>query len=1363
MKRNLFPVLSVLILSLSLPSLSHAQIGRYYSSYKELSNSLINEVYQDRNGFVWIATEDGLNKFDGMKFSAYKQTVEEGSIKNNYVHSIYNDSEGRFWIGCINGLLLYDQATDKFSEVTIMRDGKRIHPHISSIIERHNGDMWFATSGQNMIILRKGASQFEILDNLPVYIQKVYEDVLDNVWIATETEGVFRYSSGGVEYKNYKAPDKIGVNEISSFCEDTKGELYVSTIGGGLCRYDRVLDRFTPIPYKGRNDLKIKSLLVTKENILYIGTDGEGLKRYDSASGKVEDCNINIVSLDLSNVKVHSILEDRDGNLWLGIFQKGLVFLPKVQNKFDYYGYRSLDKNTIGSGCITAIFTDHTGVTWIGTDTEGLFAIDYTGGRLKHFPAGSGPNSVPNAIMCIFETHDGKLLLGSYFDGLVDVDRNNGRCVKHPEYSRVMSITEDENDNLYIGTLGSGVYKIDKQSHSRKQYKSSAEDVPIGLDILHNNWVNCIMTDSEGLVWIGTYRGLACFDPKKNTFLTYFKKNNILPDNIVSSLIEDGSKNIWIGTYEGLYHFSKSKMSISKYTTEEGMADNVICGIADDTQGCIWVSTHNGISKFSPSQNVFINYNANDGLQGNEFSRGAVYKNRDGRILFGGTNGVTAFYPWDIKEIKKKSEVMVTDFKVLNRSIKKGDKSYDIVITDKAVFETDTFHLADRDNTFSIEFSVMDFNNPERIVYQHKIKELGKAWISGSPGVNNISYSYLNPGTYTVQIRASDYDIYSDIKNLTVVIAPPWYGAWWAKAIFTLVIVLILWMLILFARTKYQHRKEAENLKRLEEINEAKLQYFMNISHEIRNPMTLIINPLEKMIKENDDPEKNKNYLMIYRNAQRILRLINQLMDIRKIDKGQMMIKCRETNIVDFIKDLMLTFEYPARQKKIKFEFIHSDESLKVWIDLNNFDKVLLNVFSNAFKYTSESGEITVRLTTGYDYKEKGPLHHYYEISVTDTGIGIDEDKIEKIFERFYQVPNSITNSYFSTGIGLHLARSLVLLHHGVIKAENRKDARGSIFTIRMPLGFEHLQVSELERIGDVVTHPIQEQAAKPEIMDIMLGSYENGDVVKSRTNYKVLLVEDEFEIRQYIKDELASEYAVSECSNGKEAMESITMSKPDLIISDVLMPEMDGITLCKKIKQNTEWNDIPVILLTAKNRAEDRQEGLDVGADSYISKPFSTPVLLSTVANILENRERLKSKFSGSQDQAGRVKKIEIKSADEEFMERIMKIINENMAEPSLSVEMIADKVGFSRVHVYRKIKEITNLSARDFIKSIKLKQAGTLLAEKDFSISDVAYAVGFTNVSHFSNTFKGYYGVTPKEYQKIRNAGAKVSGQSV
>ena len=607
-------------------------------------------------------------------------------------------------------------------------------------------------------------------------------------------------------------------------------------------------------------------------------------------------------------------------------------------------------------------------------------------------------------------------------------------------------------------------------------------------------------------------------------------------------------------------------------------------------------------------------------------------------------------------------------------------------------------------------------------------------------------------------MRALSHGNLSEIRTVKILITPPWYEMWWAYCIYVFLLGLLVLGIVNYILSRMRHRREIMKREHAEQLNEAKLQFFINISHEIRTPMTLIINPLEKLLAEKKGGEVQKTYLMIYRNAQRILRLINQLMDIRKLDKGQMFMKFRETDMVGFIDDVMLTFGYMAQKKKIRFSFEHAMPQLKVWVDMNNFDKILMNIFSNAFKYTPEQGEITVTLSTGRDATRRDPLKEYFEITVTDSGIGLDREKIERIFERFYQIDNDVTKSNFGTGIGLHLSRSLVELHHGIILAENREDAPGSRFVIRIPLGSAHLRTDELEDVEAIITP--HAMLVKPEKTDLE-GAFEEEEdeeskkAAKAKNRMRILIVEDEEEILSYLKEELEGDYRIMTRKNGREAYDTILADTPDLVISDIMMPEMDGLSLCRKIKQNTNVNHVPVILLTAKSKPEDTMEGMATGADAYMVKPFNTELLKSTIANLIANRKLLKSKFSGAQQQEDKVQKLSMKSADEILMSKIMKVINENLSNPDLNVEMLAANVGLSRVHVHRKLKELTNLSARDFIKNIRLQQAAALLKEKKLTVSEVAYATGYTNLSHFSSSFKEVHGMSPKEYMLAHQGG--------
>lgn len=1372
MKAQILFLFSIYCFLIGSTPVMKAQTGKFYSTDKELSNSLINAVYQDRKGFIWIATENGLNKFDGTRFSIYRHNATDStSLKNNYVRTLFEDSRGNFWIGCINGLQRYDRATDNFHELFISRKDGRKNPHITSIIERRNGDLWIATSGQGAISLKKNSNpasfhiETELTDRIGSnYLNVIFEDSRQNLWIATEEKGLYRYSPESKELKSYKAPYHIAGDDVSAICEDAHGQIFVGTLTKGLFRLSsRQEGNFEPVLYQNRMNLNIRTLIIDTRGKLIIGTDGEGVKEYQPQQDIIVDSEINAGPFDFSKSKVHSLIEDKDHNLWLGIFQKGLILVPGISNKFDYYGYKSIHNNTIGSSCVMAIHTDEQATIWIGTDNDGLYAINDQGKQLRHYTHQAGnPQSVPGTILCLYEDSNQELWLGSYFDGLARMNKQTGTCQDATSLlqgnlnagkPKVSCIIEDKNKNLWVGTYGSGLYKINLPTQHVTYYESTRnENDDWSINRLPNDWISYLLEDKEGMIWIGTYKGLAVLNPQTDNFINYKKQNNLLPGYVVYSLLESSNGEIWAGTSEGLVCLNKDRLTPVLFTTADGLPSDIICGLAEDEKKNIWISTHQGISKLNPPEKKFINYYAGDGLQGNEFTRTAVFKDKRGKIFFGGTNGVTAFYPQDITEIKKEMNVLITGFHVANRPVKKGDKSGNNVITDTAVMDTEQFTLAYNENTFSIDFSVLEFSNPDRISYQYKIKELGDEWISTQPGTNRVTYSSLKPGKYTFSVQARDHNNFSNIRTVTIAITPPWYQTWWAKVIWGCLGALLIYALTMYILSRIRHRQEVMRQKHMEQINEAKLQFFINISHEIRTPMTLIISPLEKLLAEHS--EKQPVYLMIYRNAQRILRLINQLMDTRKLDKGQMHLKFRETDIVGFINDLMQTFNYQAQKKNITFTFekeLEGADSLKVWIDLNNFDKVLMNVLSNAFKYTHEGGNIEVSLKTGHNDAYRGALKDYFEIDITDNGIGIDKNKIEQIFERFYQIDNDMTQSNFGTGIGLHLSRSLVELHHGIIKAENREDGQGTRFVIRLPLGSNHLKAEELENPEETGSEPTISQLPKDSIYETEEENKTNEyRKPKAKTRYRVLIVEDDEEIRRYIRSELDSDFRIYECTNGREGLETILKEKPDLVISDVMMPEMDGITLCRKIKQNININHIPIILLTAKSKAEDQIEGLEIGADAYIVKPFNTELLRTTISNLIANRERLRGKLVGEQQVEEKITKIEMKSNDEILMSKVMKTINDHLADPTLNVEMLAANVGMSRVHMHRKLKELTNQSARDFIRSIRLKQAANLLREKNLSVSEVAYATGFSNLSHFSNTFRDFYGISPSEYKE-------------
>lgn len=1354
-------ILTLCLLCLSV--LCRGQEGKMFTTDNELSSSMINKVYQDRDGIIWIATEDGLNRYDGAKFTVYRNEKNNPhSLQNNYVRTLFEDSKGRFFVGNLNGLQIYDRATDKFTTIPMwFVDDKMAAPNIATMIERKNGDILIGTAGHSLFTLKteddsiRGIQLDKLIpSNLITYM---YEDSKGNLWVATGDNGIYRFNNEQL-IKNYSDERGIALNTISSICEDKDGNIYMGSLKKGLFLYDYATDSFTPVDYAPNPNLPIKTLYPINQDAIYIGTDGQGMKVYDIKEKKFREANFNVTTFNFKKAKIHSILQDKMGNIWLGFFQKGVMIIPATTNDFKYIGYKSSIHNSIGSCCVMSLCYDHTGTLWVGADNDGIYGILPDGTQKVHFKPTDDAHSVPSTPMSIFEDSNHNVWIGSYLNGMAKLNTKTGRCEylnlwdeKSNLVQNVYCFAEDNNKTLWIGTMGSGLYSmdIDTQKITQCSTTDTGNDWT-QVNMLHNFWINCLLHTSEDKLYIGTYDGLGCLDIKTMDFVSPLKSRRLLYGDAIYAIYEDQDGIIWVGSSKGLRRLNPETTEIQEYTIEDGLPSNSISAIKGDADGYLWISTNYGISRFDSKTQTFINFYASDGLQGNEFSKGAAFVTPERELIFGGTNGVSLFYPQEITNPSKNPGIRITDFYIHDKTVKQGMKSGGKEIVDTAVMDADHFHLSYKDNSFSIEFSAMELYSPERITYMYTFNN--NTWVSLRQGINRVSFSDLAPGTYHFSVKAKDYGSFSDTKDIVITIAPAWYASGWAKVIYALLGLVIIYVIIIQIRHRVRVKQEIQEHIHAEQINEAKLQFFINISHEIRTPMSLIISPLQKLMATDKNGERQKTYYTIHRNADRILHLVNQLMDIRKIDKGQMNLKFREMDMVGFIRDLYYTFEQQAGAKQITLNFQPELKELKVWIDPKNFDKVLMNLLSNAFKFTPENGEIGIYLHIGEDKEAPQALKRYFEIVVEDSGIGINPAEMGRIFERFYQISNSHNNSNIGTGIGLHLSQSLVELHKGTIQVENNEGKPGSRFIIRLPLGKEHLRPADIEEAPKDNATPMRKTTAFPTSLPID----EEDEKVRARTKCRVLVVEDDEEIRKYICQELASDFRMLECTNGKEALAMILKKAPDLIISDIMMPEMDGLTLCRKIKQNVTVNHIPIVLLTAKSREEDNLEGLEMGADAYIVKPFSIEIVRKTVSNLIKSREVLRNNFSGSQIQESKLKKLEVQSPDDKLISKVMKVINDNLGNSELNVEMIAIEVGISRVHLHRKLKELTNQSTRDLIRNIRLKQAASLLSDKHHSITEVATLTGFTNIAYFSTAFKELYGVSPKTYMEERNMGA-------
>jgi signal transduction histidine kinase/ligand-binding sensor domain-containing protein/DNA-binding response OmpR family regulator len=1165
------------------------------------------------------------------------------------------------------------------------------------------------------------------------------EDNQRNIWMVINDNGVYRLDEAGKVHHYRKAEVESG---ICSIYEDFHGDIYIAKIDGGLLVYDRKSDDFVYAAQNGYKNLPVKTIYQANQNELYLGTDGRGVKVYNIQNRAISDLPMDNSYFNTNTFKVHSILKDNGGNLWLAVYQKGIMIIPAQQNNFKYIGSKSLNYNVIGSNCITSILRGSDGTLWVGTDNDGVYAVDSNLKGSKHYVPNDSPASIPSTVFGLYEDSHHNIWCGSYTMGLGRIDRKTGKCAYLTDLvgtdgsrvQRVYDVAEDKMQRLWIATMGNGLFYYDLNS-GETVYEEKANS-PTGK----YKWISCLLCSSDNKLYVGTYDGLRCV----NLGSSNFDGEELLQRHIIFCIYEDCDRNIWIGHSDGLTEIDKRSGQQKHYTVADGLPCGAVYAIEGDNRGNVWMSTNSGLSRFDKSMHRFINFYVDDGLRENEFSKNASMADVDGTLWFGGMNSIVYFKPQEIVNPAKKWNVRVTGFYLHNEPVNKGTLSGRYEVIDCAVFDAKDFRLSHSDNSFSVEFATVELGAPERVDYLYSMND--GAWVKLPKGINRVSFSELPAGEYTLRIKANDCMVESEAVTITVHIMPAWWNTWWAIILYVLIFLAIAGWIVMQLVHRYRTRQEMLQHIHAEQINEAKLQFFINISHEIRTPMSLIISPLQKLITTDPDAARQKTYRVMYRNSQRILRLINQLMDIRKIDKGQMTLVFRETEIVGFISDLKDTFTSYADRKHINLTFTHEGlERLMLWVDPANFDKIIMNILSNALKFTPTDGSININLAVKNAAPDDDTPTEYAEITVTDSGIGIPDSAMEHIFERFYQIRNSQNSVGGGTGVGLHLTHSLVELHHGKIAVANNGEGRpGCHFTVTIPLGRDHLRDDELSADDTPLERSIE--SVVPTI-DVDEDSEERS---KARTKYRVLVVEDDEEIRRYISKELSADYKILESCNGKEALQSVFDNKPDLVISDVMMPEMDGITLCKKIKQNINLNYIPVILLTAKTREEDNIEGLESGADAYMTKPFNIEVLQKTVQNLIKGCERMRNTFSGKQTGTASANKLEVQSADDKLLERVMKVINDNISNPNLTVDEVASEVGISRVHLHRKLKELTNQTTRDYIRNIRLKMAADLLSQKKYSIAEVADLTGFANPNSFSVAFKELYGVSPSAYME-------------
>ena len=1299
MKRTIL----LLLLSVFFSGLSYAQTG-YFIPSDRFSSSLISDLSQDTQGSMWIATDYGLNRFDGYRFQTFLHSESDpGSLSVNVVVTLLHDRDGRLWVGTNRGLDRFNPDTESFEHYPFPND---IHPRVSSLCQRKDGTLLVGTAGYGIFSLSDGKLSSLNIDPSDMYFSRIFEDSRGRLWKSGFDESIVMYE--GKKVTRFKSQ----VGNPQAFVE-RNGEVLVMCLHGFMSYHNGKMSVANiDISQATSREAVFASCSLGESDNIYIGTRGQGLYRLSSDNPRcLERVAIDAYGIDPSTSKLNSIFFDRSGNMWLGCHRKGLLLIPLRPMPFKNWSFQSQGVN-LGS-TISSVCGGDNGMVWCTVQGVGIYGFNTQGHVVAH------PSS-PDAVEFIFRDRQQRYWVGTD-DGLFAYDPQTGRSQLKVTFDcdRFNDMTSDSDGRIYISTYSRGFCIYDPQTGNLKNYNFSQTDSVKGR--LCNNWILGMSADSQGLIWMATSSGVSCFEPKTGSFRSQGWETQL--DGVVcfdvcelrGGQLADGRSLrgcIAIGTEQGLYLYDRNARRAERFPGSEQLNNKTVCYIVQSNDNNLWCSTSQGIWQYQVNSHSFIGFVGGNGLTQKEFLYGVGMHTDDDQIFFAHSDGLTTFYPKNLKgDSASLAPLQLTGVLVGGRAVTSNLELNGIVVTDKPISQSNVFTLSYLDHTITLGFSQMNFDNPMNVTFEYRVDD--GDWIRNPVGVNEFTLSHLQPGTYHLHVRAQQGSEYTPEKEVVLVIRAPWYRT---KLAYFIYFALFLSLLI-FVFVNYRRRAA-------EQMNEEKMKFLINATHDIRSPLTLIMSPLanlKRRLSGGEHPDALRDIDTIEHNAQRILNLVNQILDVRKIDKQQLQLHCQQTEMVHFVSGICKMFEYNAEERHITFRFNHDVEQLEAWIDRSQFDKVVTNLLSNAFKYSFDGGTIEVNLKC--DTKN-------LVLQVIDTGVGLDADSLKHIFDRFYQGTNSYRMHIDGTGIGLNLCKMIVDMHHGTIEARNRQGEKGSVFEVCLPLGKEHLT----------------EQQLVPDEADAQLLSSASQHPTSNK--HRVLVVDDDAEICRYISTELSRFYKFNTCPNGKEGLKELLTGDYDVVVSDVMMPEMDGFTMLRMIKTNVNIAHIPVVMLTSKADVANRLEGLERGADAFLAKPFNLEELHMVIENLIQGRQRLKGKYSGAQQQIDKLEQPEVKGNDELLMERIMKAVNKNLSNSDFNVDMLTQEVGISRAQLHRKMKELTGISTSEFIRNIRLEQAARLLREQKINVTQVAYTVGFSNLAHFSTIFRKHFGVAPSEY---------------
>lgn len=1291
-----------------------------------LSHNAVLSIAQDSRGFMWYGTRYGLNRFDGQRFRIYRtQPDDSTSLSDNLVLSVFSSSRNGLLAGTTRGLNRYVPEKDAFERIPVYPGAQQAG--IFSIMEDSKGRLWLGTLSGLFMQPDTGRMAFTRLPGVEVagnMVRCVLEDRKGNFWVGTnngltiltETSGRFTAATFRHEEGN---PASLPMNYVATIAEDQTGRIWIGTQTGGVCLFDPEKRAFNRLVRPAIVNNIVRRIIVDRSGKIWVGTQ-EGLSLIDPVTQTATAYQHNPGNKkSLSQNSVHSLFEDNSGSIWIGTYFGGVNMIHSYGTYFTVW-QNGAARSGISNNVVSSIVEDEQQHLWIGTEGGGLNHLDRKSGTFtwyKHDPA--NPGSIgSNLIKVVYEDGDHNIWAGTHGGGL-NLLQKDGQFKKFFYNNKdpqtfaleVTALLEDTEGRFWVGT-NTGLHLMHRNGHSLEKMQDSGK-----AGIAADRSIRYLLQDSRRRIWIGTTSGLYIF--AGDTLQT------VQQDWYVNSIQEDHRGNIWVSLYYGgLAKYTADLQQMTLYTEKDGLPNNNVMGLLEDEQRNLWISTDNGLVKFDPGQQNFQTYTTSDGIAGNDFNYNSFLKDSRGEFFFGGYNGMTSFFPAKIIANKYSAPIVFTGLRLFNEPVGVGRDDgllqQDIGLTPGLRFRHDQ-------EVFTIEFALLNYIKSNKNRYAYRLEGADRDWIeTGNPAV---TYTNLAPGSYTFWVKGANNDgIWSEPARLDIRVMPPFWRTWWAYGIYAILLAATFFLLVRFIFLRALLRKE-------EELHQVKLNFFTNVSHEIRTHLTLLMAPVEKMsgtLKKNDPLQQLLS--QVRNNANRLLKLVSELMDFRKAETRHLNLHVQQQDLVPFLEDILASFGELSQRRCIRSSFTHDRHEAPAYFDREQLDKVFFNLLSNAFKFTPDGGSVRLHLSSG---------RNAYAITVTDNGRGIAPQYLDKLFNNFFQVDDhGLQNTGY--GIGLALSRNIVELHKGTLTVDSEPaNAAGegrTTFTVTLLQGKQHFAGAR---------HVMLETTETPELVETPPQSPQVEEK-PSGQHFTIHIVEDNPELRALVRQTFGDRYQVLESANGAEGLALATAQIPDLVISDVMMPEMDGLSFCYQLKTDERTSHIPVILLTAKSSQEDHVSGLETGADLYLTKPFSTRVLELNVRNLLASREKMRRRFSrqlqtGSQPVAGDAVPNTVDTA---FLEKVIQLVDEHMDDPEFGVDMLARKVAMSQPVLYKKLKALTNMSVNDFIKSLRLKKAAGLIRQKQHTVYEVAYMVGYNDRKYFSREFKKQYGKTPTDF---------------